>query len=241
MTFTKLFSSITASTVWCKDPYTKVVWITMLAMADRHGRVWASIPGLAKEAGIDLERTEAALTDFLSPDEYSRTKEHDGRRIEEIDGGWRLLNHAKYRSIRDEEERRAYKTAKQREYRNRVDKSGQPCTDVDASGHNAEAEAYTDTEKERPANLNSDAWQDYLAHRKDLRAKKLTSKGETMAMNKLAKLDPEDQRLVVDQSICNGWVGLFPEKMNEKTKRGGSQSKSIEEIHANLRRKAGLE
>jgi hypothetical protein len=26
-----------------------------------------------------------------------------GRRIEEIDGGWRLLNHAKYRAIRDEE------------------------------------------------------------------------------------------------------------------------------------------
>lgn len=31
-----------------------------------------------------------------------------GRRIAEIDGGWRLLNHAKYRHIRSSEERREY-------------------------------------------------------------------------------------------------------------------------------------
>ena len=44
VTFTKLFSSITASTVWVEDSDTRVVWITLLAMADKKGRVWGSVP-----------------------------------------------------------------------------------------------------------------------------------------------------------------------------------------------------
>lgn len=102
-TFTKLFSSITESTVWCEPDGTRLVWIAMLAMADRHGRVWASVPGLANRARVSLEATEAALNTFLSPDPHSRTPDNEGRRIEPIDGGWRLLNHEKYREIRDEE------------------------------------------------------------------------------------------------------------------------------------------
>jgi len=75
----------------------------MLAMADQHGRVWASIPGLANIARVSLDACETALEELQSPDKYSRTTAHEGRRIEPIDGGWRLLNHAKYRAIRDEE------------------------------------------------------------------------------------------------------------------------------------------
>jgi hypothetical protein len=74
VTFTKLFSSITASTVWCESSDTRVVWITMLAMADKHGRVWASIPGLAKEAAVPLAACRVAIDKFLSPDHDSRTK-----------------------------------------------------------------------------------------------------------------------------------------------------------------------
>lgn len=109
ITFTKLFSSITESTIWCEDAETRLVWITMLAMADKKGRIWASIPGLANRARVPVEATEKALDKFLSPDAYSRTPDHEGRRIEPIDGGWRLLNHEKYRAMRDEEERKEYK------------------------------------------------------------------------------------------------------------------------------------
>ena len=106
MTFTKLFSSITESTVWCESAPTKIVWITMLAMCDKRGRVWASIPGLASRAKVTIDETETALNCFLSPDKYSRTQEFEGRKIEVIDGGWSLINHGKYRALRDEEERR---------------------------------------------------------------------------------------------------------------------------------------
>lgn len=104
MHFTKLFSTITDSSVWSEDKDTKIVWITMLAMADQHGRIHASLPGLARRSVVTLEEAERAVTKLLAPDPYSRTKEHEGRRIVEIDGGWQLLNHGKYRALLSDEE-----------------------------------------------------------------------------------------------------------------------------------------
>jgi hypothetical protein len=102
--YTKLFGTILDSTVWQEDPYTRLTWITMLAMSDKDGRVEASIPGLAVRAGVSIEQCKTALGKFMSPDIYSRTKDNEGRRIEEIDGGWKLLNHAKYRAIKSKAE-----------------------------------------------------------------------------------------------------------------------------------------
>lgn len=103
VTYTKLFSSITESTVWMESSDVRIVWVTMLAMKDRRGRVWASVPGLANRARVSLEACEEALRKFLAPDPYSRTKDFEGRRIEEIDGGWRLLNWKKFRDLEDDE------------------------------------------------------------------------------------------------------------------------------------------
>ena len=82
MTYTKLFSSIITSTVWSEDHETRIVWITMLAMADKHGEVQGSIPGLARIAAVSLDGCRNAIRKFLSPDEDSRTKDDEGRRIE---------------------------------------------------------------------------------------------------------------------------------------------------------------
>lgn len=117
MQFTKLFSSILDSTIWQEPPATKLVWITMLAMVDRNGEVHTSIPGLAKRAGVTNQECETALACFQSPDPYSRTKDHEGRRIRVIDGGFELLNHGKYRALLSAEERREYNRKKQQEYR----------------------------------------------------------------------------------------------------------------------------
>ena len=172
MTFTKLFSSITASTIWAAPDQTRIVWITMLAMADQYGRIWASIPGLANIARVSIEACEAALVELQSPDKYSRTTEHDGRRIEPIDGGWRLLNHAKYREIRDEEsikesKRRYINKRRAAERGSNVDKdveTVEQCrTDVERCRPNTEAD--TDTEAYKHPSSTPDGfdlfWQAY--------------------------------------------------------------------------------
>ena len=97
--YTKLFNSIVTSTIWAEDDKTRLVWITMLALADQNGEVHSSIPGLARLAGVAVEDAEIAIGKFLGPDKYSRTPDNEGRRIAPIDGGWELLNHAKYRRM----------------------------------------------------------------------------------------------------------------------------------------------
>lgn len=116
--YTKLFNSILASTIWRADDKTRIVWITLLAMSDKDGICEGSVPGLADMARVSLEDCEHALLELSSPDAYSRTSEHEGRRIEAVDGvGWRLLNHAKYRAKMSEDERREYNRKKQAEWR----------------------------------------------------------------------------------------------------------------------------
>ncbi len=111
----------------------------MLAIADAFGNVFAAIPGLASVANVSIESTETAVTNLRAPDPYSRTKDFEGRRIEEIDGGWHIINYGKYRKMMDEEERKDYKARWAREYRQKksktvIDKRRQTGTDVDTGG-----------------------------------------------------------------------------------------------------------
>lgn len=117
--YTKLFNSILASTIWREDDKTRIVWITLLAMADKNGVAEGSVPGLADLARVSIEDTERALNALSSPDRYSRSQEHEGRRIAAVDGGWQLLNHGKYRAKMSADERREYNRVKQAEWRSR--------------------------------------------------------------------------------------------------------------------------
>jgi len=117
LSFTKLFSSITDSSIWQESSDSRVVWVTLLAMADPLGRVHASISGLARRSNVSREATEQALAVFLSPDPDSRTSDHEGRRIEAIEGGWRLLNYKVYREKQDEEAIREANRVRQERYR----------------------------------------------------------------------------------------------------------------------------
>ena len=117
--YTKLFETIVGSSLWGEPYATRIVWITMLAVKDREHLVRLSVPGLARIANVTLEECVAALKALSSPDPDSRTKEEDGRRIREVDGGWFVVNGEKYRQMFSLEERREYLRRKQAEYRSR--------------------------------------------------------------------------------------------------------------------------
>lgn len=118
----------------------------MLAMANKNGFVFASIPGLANRARVPVESVREAIQKFQQPDPDSRTKDFDGRRIEEVDGGWKLLNYAKHRAIRDEEERREYMANLMRNKRavSKVSRGNPPLSQ-------AEAEAEAEKTKPKPS------------------------------------------------------------------------------------------
>ena len=154
MGYTKLFNSILASTVWMEPDHTRLVWITMLALADRYGFVPASVPGLASLARISKEKCEEALVTLSSPDPDSRSTAFDGRRIEKVEGGWNLLNYETYRRKLSVEERREYNAMKQREHRERLKQSAMSLTS-EQSVHIAEAEADTEAKVKQPSPTNS--------------------------------------------------------------------------------------
>jgi len=146
--YVKIACSLVTSSVWSERSDIRVVWVTMLALADQYGEVCTSIPGLARVANVTIEVVQEALNKFIAPDEYSRNKANEGRRIVAIHNGWRLLNYDEYRELMSKEERREYKRVKEGERRQRlktrghaVDKAGQKPAYAEAE---AEAEASTE-------------------------------------------------------------------------------------------------
>lgn len=124
-TWTPLFSSIVTSSIWSESKETKIVWITLLALKDRFGKVDGAVPGLARVAGVTVKECEAALKVLESADSYSRTQEHEGKRIRKVDGGWLVLNHLKHRDAIGGESRREYKRRWQAEKRAKL-RDGKP-------------------------------------------------------------------------------------------------------------------
>src|SRR3990167_3482640 len=156
--YTKLFNSILASTVWSEPVETRIVWITLLAMAGKDGIAEGSLPGLAVFARLDVAAVEIALTRLSAPDPHSRSKEFEGRRIEAVDGGWKIINHGKYRAKLNADERREYNRVKQSEYRQRLSRNVNHVNDNEHNVHIAEAEAEADTKTNLLARRDKRAW-----------------------------------------------------------------------------------
>ena len=139
--YTKVFNSIITSTIWQEDSDTKVVWVTLLALADKDGVADATIPGLANLAGVPLAKTIKAIKKFLAPDPYSRTKTDGGRRMIEVESGWLLLNHAAYREKGDPAARREQNRLAQQRFRAKNANSKQIVSNNNQRSAQAEAEA----------------------------------------------------------------------------------------------------
>ena len=95
--YCKLFSDIIESSIWRESAEVRVVWISILAMADADGFVRGSPGWLAMKIGISPETCAAAIKKFSEPDPSSKTPDNEGRRIEIFPDGWLILNYLAYR------------------------------------------------------------------------------------------------------------------------------------------------
>jgi len=145
--YTKLFNTIVSSTIWAADAETCKLWVTMLALADRDGLVEASIPGLAHQARISVDKAREGLKQLSAPDPDSRTPDHEGRRIKKVNGGWQILNYDLYRHKYDPDEIREKAAERKRNQRlrdvTRCHTASHSVTPNHKSHDIAEAEAYT--------------------------------------------------------------------------------------------------
>lgn len=237
--YTKLFSSILASTIWSEPKETKVLWITMLAMAGKYGEIHASIPGLAHTARLTVEETESSLQRLMEPDTYSRTKDFEGRRIQEIDGGWQILNHAKYRKLMSAEERKEYLKLKQAESRERR-KSTSVNTRQQESTKSTHTEAEADSEEDAKKKvLEAEEKLKGLGHLglwtewKKIRKKKggaTTPTAEALILSRLLQ-HPGLIQKGLEKAITSSWIGFqwdWVDKSIKTTSPKTSRPKPVE-------------
>lgn len=176
--YVKLFSSIFDSSVWVLPTDARIVWITLLGMADRDGFVFASPFMISRRANISLPSVEMALALFLAPDPNSQSKEHDGRRLTQTPDGYYVLNYRKYRELRSAEERRMqqneWMAAKRREEKAKMSTVDKSRHTVDKSRPTTYSEAPSPSEATlgEPSLPNSSGVETVSARPKKVRAKK---------------------------------------------------------------------
>ena len=115
--YVMVWEKILDSSVWELSAETRIVWITILCMKGRDGLVRATLHALARRSNVNPEAAAKAVAALSAPDQFSGSKEKDGRRIIAVEGGWRVVNHDKYRFTTDA--RREYWRIKKSEERER--------------------------------------------------------------------------------------------------------------------------
>lgn len=221
--YTKLFNSILASTIWREDDKTRIVWITLLALSDKNGVAEGSLPGLADLARVSIDDCKSAIVKLMSPDEYSRTADHEGRRIKQVEGGWAILNHAKYRSKMSSDERREYNRIKQREFREKKKSIPRQRKSITVNDSNSESAMSAHTKADTKAKADTDplssgfavpacfekiegfavALAGWIEHRKKIK-KPATGRAVQILINKLSER-PQDAIRALDKIVMSGW------------------------------------
>lgn len=108
------------SSLWEQNATVCKLWVTLLFVASepgRRGTVDITLRSLAARAKLTVEETVEALAVLMAPDPDSRSREHEGRRVERLDEhrawGWRILNWGAY----EEQRERMLHAARQARYR----------------------------------------------------------------------------------------------------------------------------
>lgn len=188
---------------------------------------------LAAALGTEVHKVEMAIEFLCRPDPASRNKDHDGcRLIHESAFQYKVVSHAHYRSIQNEEERREYNRRKQQESRSRrkktkVSKHGvidsQSQLPKSKMSAHTEAEANTNTGKQNrapsaalagfdlPTWVPAEPWGAWLEVRRKKRAAN-TVHALNLAVKVLDRLRAQGNSVVavLEQSTLKSYTGLFP-------------------------------
>lgn len=100
--FVKIYGDrLLRSSLWIKeDAVTRVLWVTMLGLADARGFVSGPLIALVDAAKLSRVETEHGIERLAAPDADSRNPRAGGRRIRATKGGWQIINYTAYRDIR---------------------------------------------------------------------------------------------------------------------------------------------
>jgi hypothetical protein len=116
--FAPLFERILDSSINEEPPYVRWLFLALLVLQDGDHVVRGyNAYKLHRRANLSLEEVEKGIKILRSPDKRYGEQPHEGRRILEVEDGWKIVNGAIYQEDMRKIYRRAYNARKQREYR----------------------------------------------------------------------------------------------------------------------------
>jgi hypothetical protein len=206
--YNKLFTSILDSSIWLEQPATKVVWVTLIAAMDEDGFAhFSAIQNLANRAVLPLNETEAAVTILESPDTNSADREHEGRRIERVPGGWMVLNARKYHDLTTRAV--AKEKVRQRVQKHRLRKKIAPQTQ---DQRNADVTASSENTSEKSSDVVTPSYQNVTVSEteSDLRSgTHSTCKSSRVSSTCTQAYTKEEQEVIADFNrilVPLGWL-----------------------------------
>jgi hypothetical protein len=102
VSFGKIHRAFFDSSVNDTDPMARLVFIGMIVLSDRKGRIDITVESLARRLNLSVDAVSGALAVLGAADESSRTPDYGGRRVIPIDEsrswGWIVVNKEQYRA-----------------------------------------------------------------------------------------------------------------------------------------------
>ena len=193
--YCKLFASLYQGTLRGRS-HEILVFTNLMAHASKDGYVDKHFRAIAEETGLTIDEVKAAIVTLESSDEESRSPAANGARLRRMDEhrvwGWEIVNYAKYRAIRNEEDRAEQNRLAQARWREKHKQSKPPSAEskpdkpMQRQEAEGEAKADADTKPKRQKRsidlVGFDAfWRMY--------PKKV---GKSDAVKEWAKLTPEE-------------------------------------------------
>lgn len=138
-----------------------VVFQQMIVLCDSDGVIDMTSPAISRRTNIPLDIIVESIKFLCQPDEQSRSASHEGKRLIPINEGrpwgWKIVNHAYYRSLASHEDKKEKDRIRIAEKRSQVVDSkegGSKCRKVSQAVVNV---AYTDTDTNTDKALTSDS------------------------------------------------------------------------------------
>lgn len=143
-----------------------LVFTNLLAHAAKDGTVDKHFRAIADETGLKLNEVKAAIETLEAPDPESRSHACKGARIIRMDKhrvwGWRIVNHAKYRALRTEEDRAEQNRQAQQRFRDKRKQTSEQIVSNSKQSNSGVSDGQTD--KPRSAHAEAEAEAEALPH-----------------------------------------------------------------------------
>lgn len=147
----KIFESIYKGTLYGQWE-ALITFQQMIVLCDSDGVIDMTPPAISAITSIPLNIIEKGIEVLENPDPYSRTPDHEGRRIERLDDhrpwGWRIVNHEKYRDMTDYDTIKEQNRERQRRRREKLKEVGESnvtSRDSHAPSRHTDTDTNTDT------------------------------------------------------------------------------------------------